>query len=79
MRGTGTDGETMCWGLIAILLAVPFGSLSEKWGRKPVGTLAIVGLFLVTVSYEAVCEFYILWRWNKRNGRDLFLPFVEPC
>lgn len=42
---------------VAILLAVPFGSLSDKWGRKPVGILAIVGLFLVTVSYEVVCKY----------------------
>ncbi|KAJ4413985.1 hypothetical protein N0V82_008195 [Gnomoniopsis sp. IMI 355080] len=43
--------------LPTIILAVPFGSLSDKWGRKPVGMLAIVGLFLVTVSYEFVFYF----------------------
>ncbi|KAJ4386830.1 hypothetical protein N0V93_009728 [Gnomoniopsis smithogilvyi] len=43
--------------LPTIVLAVPFGSLSDKWGRKPVGILAIVGLFLVTVSYEVVFYF----------------------
>lgn len=42
---------------VAILLAVPFGSLSDKWGRKPVGILAIIGVFLVTVSYEVVCTY----------------------
>lgn len=50
----------------AILLAVPFGSLSDKWGRKPVGMLAVVGVFLVTVSYEVVCTYSRRAEYHRR-------------
>lgn len=40
-----------------ILLAVPYGFLSDKWGRKPVAILSFVGIALVTVCYEVVFYF----------------------
>lgn len=39
----------------AICLAVPYGALSEKWGRKPIMVLCAVGIFLTMLWYEVVC------------------------
>lgn len=44
-----------CASTLAILFAVPYGSLSDKWGRKPVSVLSVLGLFLVMAWYEIVC------------------------
>lgn len=43
--------------LPTILLALPYGSLSDRWGRKPVAILAIVGIALGMLWYEVV--FYL--------------------
>ncbi|KUI63980.1 hypothetical protein VM1G_10759 [Cytospora mali] len=52
-----------------MLLAVPYGSLSDSWGRKPVTIMAFTGLVLVTVWYEAVFYFAMpMWTF--------FLAFV---
>lgn len=47
-----------------ILLSVPYGSLSDTWGRKPVAILSFVGMALVTVWYEAVFYFPLpMWTY----------------
>ncbi|KAK7739043.1 hypothetical protein SLS53_005941 [Cytospora paraplurivora] len=47
-----------------ILLAVPYGSLSDSWGRKPVGMLSFVGLTLVMIWYEVVFYFPVpMWAY----------------
>ncbi|ROV93801.1 hypothetical protein VMCG_08796 [Cytospora schulzeri] len=40
-----------------ILLAVPYGLMSDRWGRKPVALLAFAGIALITVWYEVVFYF----------------------
>lgn len=47
-----------------ILLAVPYGSLSDSWGRKPVGMLSFVGLTLGMIWYEVVFYFPVpMWAY----------------
>lgn len=48
----------------AILLAVPYGFLSDRWGRKPVAVLSFVGIALITVWYEVVFYFPLpMWTY----------------
>lgn len=47
-----------------LLLAVPYGLLSDKWGRKPVAMLAFAGTALTTVWYEVVFYFRLpMWTY----------------
>lgn len=46
----------ICSCALAILLAVPYGSLSDKWGRKYIGFLSVLGILLTTIWYEVVCK-----------------------
>lgn len=41
---------------IGILLSLPFGILSDRWGRKPVLYLSCVGLILSEAWVRAVCK-----------------------
>lgn len=43
--------------LPTILLALPFGSLSDRWGRKPVAILALIGVALSIIWFEVVFYF----------------------
>lgn len=43
--------------LPTILLALPLGSLSDRWGRKPIAILSVVGIILGIVWYEVVFYF----------------------
>lgn len=43
-----------------ILFAVPYGLLSDKWGRRPVMALSIFGIVLSLAWYYVVCEYH-LW------------------
>lgn len=48
-----------------ILLALPYGSLSDRWGRKPVAILAVVGLALGMIWYEVVFYFSLpMWMFT---------------
>lgn len=50
--------------LPTLLLAVPYGLLSDKWGRKPVAILAFIGIALITVWYEVVFYFPLpMWTY----------------
>lgn len=58
-----------------IFLAVPYGTLSDSWGRKPVAVMSFVGLALVTLWYDVVFYFPLpmwtyLWSfvWNIIGG-----------
>lgn len=47
-----------------LLLAVPYGLLSDRWGRKPVAVLAFAGIALTTVWYEVVFWFPLpMWTY----------------
>lgn len=51
--------------LPTILLALPFGSLSDRWGRKPIAILAIIGIALGMVWYEVVFYFPLpMWTFT---------------
>lgn len=39
---------------VALFFAIPFGAMSDSWGRKPVLLLSFFGVFLTTVWYEVV-------------------------
>lgn len=53
--------------LPTILFALPYGSLSDRWGRKPIAILAIIGLALEMIWYEVV--FYLpLPMWTYALG-----------
>ncbi|KAJ5126542.1 hypothetical protein N7448_007321 [Penicillium atrosanguineum] len=49
-RGGAADG-------VGILLSLPFGVLSDHWGRKPVLCLSCLGLLLSETWVRAVCYF----------------------
>lgn len=39
----------------AILLSIPLGSLSDRLGRKFIGGIAVMGVFVVMLAYQVVC------------------------
>ncbi|KAJ0103929.1 tp synthase f0 [Diaporthe amygdali] len=43
--------------LPTIVLALPLGSLSDRWGRKPIAILALVGVALSMLWYEVMFYF----------------------
>ncbi|KAG8166853.1 hypothetical protein KVR01_002542 [Diaporthe batatas] len=53
--------------LPTILLALPYGSLSDRWGRKPIAILSIIGLTLGMVWYEIVF-YFLLPMWTFALG-----------
>lgn len=51
--------------LPTILLALPYGSLSDHWGRKPIAILSIIGITLGMVWYEVVFYFPLpMWTFT---------------
>lgn len=51
--------------LPTILLALPYGSLSDRWGRKPIAILSIIGITLGMVWYEVVFYFPLpMWTFT---------------
>ena len=61
------DGTDLVYNSPGILLAVPYGVLADRWGRKPVILLGIVGTVLGEIWLRVVCEFgsMQLQRWNQ--------------
>lgn len=41
---------------VGILLSLPFGILSDHWGRKPVLYLSVLGLMLSETWIRLVCK-----------------------
>jgi len=52
LRGWQTTFES----IPAILCTIPYGILSDRWGRKPVLCLGVFGLTLVFIGVYFVCE-----------------------
>lgn len=51
--------------LPTILVALPYGSLSDRWGRKPIAILAMTGITLGMVWYEVVFYFPLpMWTFT---------------
>ncbi|POS75597.1 ATP synthase F0 [Diaporthe helianthi] len=51
--------------LPTLLLALPYGSLSDRWGRKPIAMLSISGITLGMVWYEVVFYFPLpMWTFT---------------
>ncbi|KAI9751276.1 MAG: hypothetical protein M4579_006129 [Chaenotheca gracillima] len=44
-------------GIPSIILAVPYGALADKYGRKPFVFLNLLGLFLQSISISTICYF----------------------
>jgi MFS family permease len=53
----GTDRRTACLLLChpGLLLAVPYGALADRWGRKPVMLMSVWGLLLAITSILVIC------------------------
>ncbi|KAG6367750.1 hypothetical protein INS49_001945 [Diaporthe citri] len=51
--------------LPTILFALPYGSLSDRWGRKPIAILALIGIALGMVWYQVVFYFPLpMWTFT---------------
>lgn len=46
----------VCFLLSGLVLTVPFGWLADKWGRKPVLVLGLLGQVLAYLWVLIVCE-----------------------
>ncbi|RDW58813.1 MFS transporter-10 [Coleophoma cylindrospora] len=50
--------EALFVSIPGVLLAVPYGLLADKWGRKPVVLLSLLGFLLSTTCTLVVCRFW---------------------
>ncbi|KYG47559.1 hypothetical protein M433DRAFT_33285, partial [Acidomyces richmondensis BFW] len=58
-------------GVPSILLAIPFGWAADKYGRKPILSLALVGVVLRTIWLQLV-----LWYWQAFDVRYTWLSTI---
>ncbi|KAL3428495.1 MFS multidrug transporter [Phlyctema vagabunda] len=69
--------EVFFMSLPSVILAVPYGMMADKWGRKPVLLLSIFGMILAITFMMMVCWFsesfplrfvWISWSFNIIGG-----------
>lgn len=58
-------------GIPSILLAIPFGWAADQYGRKPILSLALVGVVL-----RAVWMQFVMWHWQAFDVRYTWLSTI---
>jgi len=58
---------------LAIILAIPFGVLADKWGRKLICSIGILGVILHDTWYFVSLYFYKAFPTNAVYGAPAFI------